>query len=302
MMPDLDTRKTIRPDQVHVLVPGDILAEGSAGRNHHRRVFFRDYRFQPMRVAIPAIEDLLIIVFGNGPRLMRRRFGKEWQCQYVSAGDVSILGSGHASEWEWFDQIIDTHIYLSKEFMTGTAASEFGIDYKKLETIDVLNTADHTLRHLGQMLAQELRTTGDGRNLLVDSLASALSVQLIRRHHRNCDVSGSISGNARLTTVQKARVTEFINANLSNTIGLQELGKVAGLSEPQLLRNFKNTFGESPYQYVLNQRARLAVEKIRQTDLTFAEIASSTGYADQAHMTRAIRKATGQTPGALRRA
>jgi AraC-like DNA-binding protein len=52
---------------------------------------------------------------------------------------------------------------------------------------------------------------------------------------------------------------------------------------------------------VLNERVRLAVEKIRRTSLTLAEITAVTGFSDQAHMTREVKKATGQTPGALRK-
>lgn len=295
-------RRIISPEQVHLYAPGDILAEGDTGRDHRRRVFFRDYGYQPSTVVAPGIEGVQIVTYRKGSTLIRRRCGEGWKEEHVGPGVMSLMGAGRPSDWEWPERISVSHVYLSSELMTDTAASAFEQDYRKLETMDVLRLDDRKLLALGDALAQELRSPGDGGNLFVDAVASALSLHLIRHYHRNCRPSGVLYSGTQLTPSQRRRVLDFIGANISHNFKLAELAKVSGLSEFQFLRCFKNSFGESPHHYVLEHRVRLAVEQICGTDLTLAEIAFATGFSDQAHMTRAVRKATGLTPGALRKA
>jgi AraC-like DNA-binding protein len=57
--------------------------------------------------------------------------------------------------------------------------------------------------------------------------------------------------------------------------------------------------GTSPYRYLLLRRLDLAREGIRRWR-PLAEVACDTGFADQAHFTRAFRSAFGVTPGRYR--
>jgi len=298
----MDPHRSIHPNEVHNFLPLDVVTEGRTDQ-----VFLRDYRVERVHGLIPSITSLMLAIHRGTPRLVRRRFDDGWKEKHVGAGSIGIVGAGRASEWE-LPGLIDgsdynvTHIYLSNELMVNTAASAFERDYRKLETIDVLSIADRDLQLFGDLLAQELRATSDGGNLVVDSLACIMSVHLIRRYHRDIGISGIIGGNERLTAIQRARVLDFINTNITRNFRMPELAEVAGLKETQFLLSFRNTFGKNPHQYVLNQRVQLAVERIRRTKLTFSEIASLTGFSDQAHMTRAVKKATGQTPGVWRKA
>jgi AraC family transcriptional regulator len=44
-----------------------------------------------------------------------------------------------------------------------------------------------------------------------------------------------------------------------------------------------------------------AIDRIVRSDLALAEVSFATGFADQAHMTRAVTAASGWSPAALRR-
>jgi AraC-like DNA-binding protein len=59
--------------------------------------------------------------------------------------------------------------------------------------------------------------------------------------------------------------------------------------------------GFPPRVFVAEQRLRLALALLPCGERTLADVALEAGYADQAHFTRAVRAATGRTPGALRR-
>jgi AraC-like DNA-binding protein len=73
-----------------------------------------------------------------------------------------------------------------------------------------------------------------------------------------------------------------------------------GLAPETLSRGFGKLYGVSPARYRLEYRARFAWEKIVRTTRALADIALECGFADQSHMSRAVRAVTGESPLAWR--
>lgn len=74
-----------------------------------------------------------------------------------------------------------------------------------------------------------------------------------------------------------------------------------GLRRETLSRGFKRTYGTTPVRFRADARARKTWVEILRSKTSLAYLASQHGYADQAHMTRAISSLTRKTPGAWRR-
>lgn len=74
-----------------------------------------------------------------------------------------------------------------------------------------------------------------------------------------------------------------------------------GISREHLSRGFRQVFGVSPRQFRWEARSRAALMDLRTSDTPLAVLALTHGFADQAHMTRALRAYCGHTPGAWRR-
>jgi AraC-like DNA-binding protein len=72
------------------------------------------------------------------------------------------------------------------------------------------------------------------------------------------------------------------------------------LAPETLSRGFARIFGISPSAYRLEARTARAFAAIAGSLCPLAEIALATGFADQSHMTRAIRRLTGGPPGRWR--
>ena len=68
-----------------------------------------------------------------------------------------------------------------------------------------------------------------------------------------------------------------------------------------LTRAFGALYGTSPAAYRLEALARHAWRRIVSTGDSLADIACDTGFADQPHMTRAVVRLTGHTPGEWRK-
>ena len=80
---------------------------------------------------------------------------------------------------------------------------------------------------------------------------------------------------------------------------LGDLCERAGLRARTLQRMFLQYAGVSPTWVIRRYRLLEAAESVREgTPVSWAEVAASLGYADQAHLIRDFRAATGQTPAA----
>jgi AraC-like DNA-binding protein len=75
-----------------------------------------------------------------------------------------------------------------------------------------------------------------------------------------------------------------------------------GLAAETLSRGFQAVFGITPAAFRAETRARKALVRISAGTGSLAAIAVESGFADQAHMSRAIRSLTKRTPGSWRAA
>jgi len=73
-----------------------------------------------------------------------------------------------------------------------------------------------------------------------------------------------------------------------------------GLAPPSISRGFRLAYGVSPKRFRLEQRTLRALRKLQTWRGTLAGLAADVGFADQAHLTRAVLAMTGVAPHRLR--
>jgi AraC family transcriptional regulator len=100
---------------------------------------------------------------------------------------------------------------------------------------------------------------------------------------------------------QARRVADHIDKNLATTIRMKELTEIVGLSTSYFSRAFKDSFGRSPYAYVIQRRMERAQEMMLATDEPLCQIALACGLSDQAHFSRLFRREIGTSPNMWRR-
>jgi AraC-like DNA-binding protein len=84
-------------------------------------------------------------------------------------------------------------------------------------------------------------------------------------------------------------------------LALTSWASAKGLHLGSVSRGFRQVFGVTPMGYRLIQRTRRAMDALRASAEPLSFIAQDCGFADQAHMSRAIRSLARTTPMALRR-
>jgi AraC family transcriptional regulator len=92
------------------------------------------------------------------------------------------------------------------------------------------------------------------------------------------------------------RLRDYILAHLDEPIEVAALAGLAGRSEFHFTRVFTQSVGVTPHRYVVHLRLRRALELMRDGRSGLAEIATCTGFADQSHLSRWVRRVHGVSP------
>jgi AraC family transcriptional regulator len=78
------------------------------------------------------------------------------------------------------------------------------------------------------------------------------------------------------------------------------LAEDAGVHRVHLARRFRRHFGCSTTEYVRRLRVRAAAAALASTETPLAGVALDAGFADQSHLSRIFKAATGETPARFR--
>ena len=95
------------------------------------------------------------------------------------------------------------------------------------------------------------------------------------------------------------RLEEFIVEHLDEPLDVATLAKLTNRSQFNFARAFTRSVGVSPYRYVIHLRMQRAVALVRDGKFSLAEIAARTGFADQSHLTRWVRRVHGVSPNQI---
>jgi AraC-like DNA-binding protein len=133
--------------------------------------------------------------------------------------------------------------------------------------------------------------------LELQSRLISLIARLLIRHTDSSFTMPRVSSES--SAVRRAQ--HFLDENLSDKVSLYRLALISELPQFRLLRAFQRELGMSPHAYQIQARIRTSHQMLRD-GTALADIASSTGFADQAHLTRAFKAIMGVTPGQYRSA
>ncbi|MBO2452308.1 AraC family transcriptional regulator [Actinomadura barringtoniae] len=136
----------------------------------------------------------------------------------------------------------------------------------------------------------------EGDALAASTLLRSALAGMLRRHAQQ--IPGSDEA-AVPPAVRAAR--EILHERLVDPPSLEELAAEVGSRPFPLLRAFRTVTGLPPHAYLNQIRVREARRLLDAGDLP-AEVASRTGFADQAHLNRHFKRTVGVPPGAYRRA
>jgi AraC-like DNA-binding protein len=157
---------------------------------------------------------------------------------------------------------------------------------------NVLSSRGHPwLARTVRAILRELDEQPPGYRSAVRGLAWTVLVMLHRLPGR---AGSSTAGSDRLERIAPA--LEFIAAHYADDLDVSQLARRCSLSATHFRRRFHQATGESPRQYVINVRLRMAASLLANTDRPVIDIALSVGYPTLSNFSRQFRAAFGCSP------
>ncbi|MFD8611325.1 helix-turn-helix domain-containing protein [Streptomyces sp. NPDC059631] len=103
----------------------------------------------------------------------------------------------------------------------------------------------------------------------------------------------------RRDPVLARRLRELLDARVVAGVPLEEAARLLHAHPAHLVRAFSGAYGIAPHQYLMSRRVGRA-RRLLLDGLPPGEVASVTGFYDQAHLTRHFKRLVGVTPGRFR--
>ncbi|WP_414650751.1 AraC family transcriptional regulator [Ensifer sp.] len=252
----------------------------------------------PERVATPANGRgyLIGLSLAGGHR---RRVFHEHHCAVQDFGDNSIYIRNFADDYK--ADLSGTFDFTLLEI--GQGALDRIADASDAAGVSELRSLAGAHDPVLAGLLGALFATVDGHRersaLFVDQLSVAIGAHVVRQYGNGRGETAA--GGRRLSSRCQARIRDLVRDRLDGELTVEELAATCNLSQATFLRAFRETLGSTPYRWLLNQRIEKAKDLLQFTQTPLSEIATTCGFSDQSHFTRAFVQAAGATPRLWRR-
>ncbi len=103
-----------------------------------------------------------------------------------------------------------------------------------------------------------------------------------------------------LFSPQTIHIKEVVAAHIYSDLSIAQLARLSGLSVSSFKKTFEKFYGQSPNNYLLNQRIKKSCELLETTSQSISQIAFATGFNDPAYFARLFKKRLSMTPSDYR--
>lgn len=215
--------------------------------------------------------------------------GGVWQSLDYATGDVVILPQTELFPHVAVDREVPLlELFLEPEMIRSIAPSA--------QIEPQLQMRDPLIQHMGYALYQAVISGGAENALYAESMGIALSAHLVKHYSsaRSMPVKGGFSARDRQL------LQDYIATHLDQTLTIAHLSQRVGFSEYHFSQLFRQSFGMTPHQYLLQVRIDRAKQLLRKTRDPILAIVYQVGFQNQSHFTRVFRQQVGCTPRQFR--
>jgi AraC family transcriptional regulator len=239
-------------------------------------------------VIVPPASEHRVCVHAGPP--VRGTCGRQ---HFVNErGDVDLVPAGQSEHWhseaasEW------RVVTLPRALLTRAALEVGRAGGSQLEARCQLR--DPRIQHIVWALDAESEAGGPNGLLYAEALGLALAFHLLGRY------AAPARPERGLSTAERKRVVDYVEAHLDRSLSLPILASVAGMSTSHFKTLFRRSMGLPVHEYVVQRRVQRAKELLLRAEIPAAEVAVASGFAHQSHMARCMRRVLGVNPTQLR--
>ena len=103
---------------------------------------------------------------------------------------------------------------------------------------------------------------------------------------------------ANLAHLRRAR--DLMDREYARPLDVAELARTALMSAGHFARQFRATYGETPYSYLMTRRIERAMALLRRGDLTVTDVCMAVGCSSLGSFSARFTELVGETPTAYR--
>jgi AraC family transcriptional regulator len=206
--------------------------------------------------------------------------------------EIIVTPAGVESGWRWHVKTKCIIVTLEPTKFEKFAQTELGILLSTGQLKNSPQFLDEDITQSGIQLLEALQCNL-GSQVMFESFARIFLTKLILKYglqQAKYDFSKSFRAE------QYKQVLDYIAVNYGKNILLEDMAAQANLSASHFSRLFKQTIGQSPYQFLMAYRIEQAKKMLNNPRKLMVDIAFNCGFCDQAHFSRVFKKIEGSTP------
>lgn len=184
----------------------------------------------------------------------------------------------------------DIHWIVPSGYGCEKILSQFGLTEPCIFQIKEINMLEHIFRKMHDSLRSD--------SVFGNYRASGYLYDFLIEFYRV--TSEKVSSVSTSSALMKA--VDYINSNYSDTVTMDELCSVSGVTKQHLCLLFRKSLDTRPMEYIAKRRIQAAKELLMSTDKNVEEIAEETGFGGSSYFCKLFRKYEGITPTQFRTA
>lgn len=246
----------------------------------------------------PVKWHLIGLHLGKPVSILHQREGQE-KIHHFDVGHVVFTPVGSEVHYAHASEVDALYLELDPQFVLQTAV-EIGLPAGEIVLRDDFGRPDPIIEQIAHAFLRELHLPALGGQLYLDTLMMQLSIHLLRFYTENNFAPPQMPLSAEMERLKTRLLPalEYIHSHLSDDLALEDIARVVYLTPYYFSRLFKQVYGISPYQYVIQQRIETAKDLLKNPRLSVAEVALMVGFVDHSHLIRHYKRLTGRSPRA----
>lgn len=206
--------------------------------------------------------------------------------------EIIVTPAGVSSGWRWHVKTQCIIITLDPAKFESFAQIELGILLSTQQLKDLPQFLDEDITQSGVQLLEALQCQ-IGSQVMFESFARIFLTKLILKYGLQTE---EYNFSKSFMAQQYKQVLNYIATYYGSNILLEDMAAQAGLSASHFSRLFKQTIGQSPYQFLMHYRIEQAKKMLDNPNTLMIDIAMNCGFSDQAHFCRVFKKIANLTP------
>ncbi len=198
-------------------------------------------------------------------------------------------------------EMIAESLYSTPERLLDCPHTVHRVDFSLLERP---RQVDVSLRKRLSLLATLPESCSSFQALKTDALVRSIVEDLLLENKRANTEAINLQVKKRSTRNELYKrlciAKDWIDNHYTERITLKDISLTAHLNSQHFLRLFRQLFGKTPHQYLIDCRLEEAKRMLASTDLSVAEICNRVGWESLASFSRLFLHRTGYTPASTR--